>query len=192
MARKAVLEDESMAELSLKPRVAVIGRDAAQVVRFSGGWMFDQALAGWDVNVLTLEDGNVRPLRILGANPHDLAPLLAPGIAVGQCLHAVVVPAALYHAEEGVRRIARNAMEAGSAELLLWDEEQSPAGGLPDPVPVGAVHGPGGPAQGPVPVRHRLSLAARAFKAQALAAARVPDADAVVAEAEVFRSLLLP
>jgi hypothetical protein len=44
----------------------------------------------------------------------------------------------------------------------------------------------------PVPVRHRLSLAARAFKAQALAAARVPDADAVVTEAEVFRSLLLP
>jgi hypothetical protein len=183
VARRAVLEDESMAELSLKSRVAVIGRDAAEVVRFSGGWMFDQALAGWDVNVLTLDDGNVRPLRILGANPHDLAPLLAPGVAVGQCLHAVVVPADLYHAEEGVRRIARNAMEAGSAELLLWDDDQSPVLGLPGPVSAG---------HGPVPVRHRLSLAARAFKAQALAAARVPDADAVVAEAEVFRSLLLP
>src|SRR5215469_5085660 len=141
-----------MAELSLKPRVAVIGRDAAEVVRFSGGWMFDQALAGWDVNVLTLDDGNVRPLRILGANPHDLAPLLAPGVAVGQCLHAVVVPADLYHAEEGVRRIARNAMESGSAELLLWDEDQSPAGGLPGPGPAGLANGPLGAATGPLGV----------------------------------------
>ena len=180
MARKAVVEDESMAELSLKPRVAVIGRDAAEVVRFSGGWMFDQALAGWDVNVLTLDDGNLRPLRILGASTHDLAPLLAPGVAVGQCLHSVVVPADLYHAEEGVRRIARNAMESGSAELLLWDREQSPDRGLVSQ------------SAGPVPVRHRLSIAARAFKAQALAAARVADADALVAEAEVFHSLLLP
>ena len=180
MARKAVLEGETMAELSLKPRVAVIGRDAAEVVRFSGGWMFDQALAGWDVNVLTLDDGNLRPLRILGANPHHLAPLLAPGVAVGQCLHSVVVPADLYHAEEGVRRIARNAMESGSAELLLWDEGQSPDSGLVRP------------SAGPVPVRHRLSIAARAFKAQALAAARVADADALVADAEVFRSVLLP
>jgi hypothetical protein len=184
VARKAVAEDESMAELSLKPRVAVIGRDAAEVVRFSGGWMFDQALAGWDVNVLTLDDGNIRPLRILGARAHDLAPLLAPGVAVGQCLHSVVVPADLYHAEEGVRRIARNAMESGSAELLLWDEDLLPE----------LVRGPGLIRQpaGPVPVRHRLSMAARAFKAQALAAARVPEADALVAEAEVFHSLLLP
>jgi hypothetical protein len=180
VARKAVLEDDSMAELSLKSRVAVIGRDAAEVVRFSGGWMFDQALAGWDVNVLTLDDGNLRPLRILGASPHDLAPLLVPGVAVGQCLHAVVVPADLYHAEEGIRRIARNAMEAGSAELLLWDEDLIPDLGLVRQ------------SAGPVPVRHRLSIAARAFKAQALAAARVADADALVADAEVFRSVLLP
>jgi len=185
VARKAVAEDESMAELSLKSRVAVIGRDAAEVVRFSGGWMFDQALAGWDVNVLTLDDGNLRPLRILGASTHDLAPLLAPGVAVGQCLHSVVVPADLYHAEEGVRRIARNAMESGSAELLLWDEELLPDLSRPGP---GLVR----QSAGPVPVQHRLSIAARAFKAQALAAARVPDADALVAEAEVFRSLLLP
>jgi hypothetical protein len=180
VARKTVAEDETMAELSLKPRVAVIGRDAAEVVRFSGGWMFDQALAGWDVNVLTLDDGNLRPLRILGASAHDLTPLLAPGVAVGQCLHSVVVPADLYHAEEGVRRIARNAMESGSAELLLWGEYLHPDLGL-----VRESDGPG-------PVRHRLSIAARAFKAQALAAARVADADAMVADAEVFRSVLLP
>ena len=39
-------------------------------------------------------------------------------------------------------------------------------------------------------VRHRLSLAARAFKAQALAAARIPG-DAA-ADVEVFRTLDSP
>jgi hypothetical protein len=39
-------------------------------------------------------------------------------------------------------------------------------------------------------MRHRLSLAARAFKAQALAAARVPGE--AVADVEVFRDLDAP
>jgi hypothetical protein len=170
MGRWSVAADESRGEHSLKARVAVIGRDAAEVVRFAGGWLFDQSLAGWDVNALILDDGDVGSLRILGANVHDLTPMLAPGVAVGQCLHAVVVTAELYEAEEGVRRLARNAQEWGKADLLVW----------------------GDPAPGKGMTRHQLSYAARAFKAQALAAAQVPDADALVAESEVFRSVTRP
>src|SRR5258708_3830576 len=162
MGRWAVAGDESLGELSLKPRVAVIGRDAAEVVRFAGGWLFDQSLAGWDVNALILDDGGAGSLRILGANVHDLTPMLAPGVAVGQCLHAVVVTAELYQAEEGVRRLARNALKSGRAELLVWGDLASDQG----------------------MTRHQLSFSARAFKAQALAAAPVPDAHALVAELE--------
>jgi len=63
------------AEMSLKPRVTAIARDTTEVVRFAGGWLFDKAMAGWDVNVLTLDD-DLRSLRILGASAHDLASVL--------------------------------------------------------------------------------------------------------------------
>lgn len=193
MGRWSVAEDESPSELSLVPRIAVIGRDAAEVVRFAGGWLFDQSLAGWNVNALILDDRDVWPLRILGANAHDLTPMLAPGVAVGQCLHAVVATAELYQAEEGVRRLARNAVESGKAELLLWDDLASGTAGFDK---AGFDKAGPGAATGTrfqrAMTRHQLSLAARAFKAQALAAAQVPDADALAAEAEVFRSVALP
>src|SRR5258708_22935893 len=82
--------------LSAKPRVAAVARDAAEVVRFAGGWLFDQAMAGWEVNVLTRDDGNLQSLRILGAHPHDLAPVLESTAALGQCLRAIAIPAQLY------------------------------------------------------------------------------------------------
>jgi len=66
-----------------------------------------------------------------------------------------------------------NARQARSAEVRLWgDARQAGAGG-----DTGRM-------------RHRLSLAARAFKAQALAAARMPGEAAT--DVEVFRDLDAP
>ena len=74
----------------------------------------------------------------------------------------------LYQADERVRRLVLAAAESGRAEIRLWGE------GWP------ADFGRSGD-----PVSHRLSLAARAFKAQALAAADLPGAP--TQETEVFR-----
>lgn len=121
------------------------------MVRFAGGWLFDQAMAGWDVNVLTADHGDLRPLRILGARAHDLDAALAAPVVPGSCLQIIAVPAELYHREARVRRVV---LHARSAEVRLWGDIRH-----------------GGETQ---PVRHRLSFAARAFKAHALAAVGVP------------------
>jgi hypothetical protein len=161
------------AEHSLKPRMAVIAPSTTELVRFAGGWLVDQGLAGWEVNVLTADHGDLRPLHILGARGHDLEPVLASPVALGQCLRAVVISADLYDSDARVRRMARNAREARSADVRLWGDVR-----------------PTGLGRGGRPVRHRLSLAARAFKAQALAAACIPDE--AVTDVEVFRSLSSP
>jgi hypothetical protein len=62
-----------------------------------------------------------------------------------------------------------NALDAGPAELRLWGDRW--------PADLDGSVGP---------VRHQLSVAARAFKAQALAAAAVPAGPAQ--DTEVFRS----
>jgi hypothetical protein len=167
------------ADDSLKPRVAAVARDAAEVVRFAGGWLFDQAMAGWDVSVLTLDDGDVRSLRILGAHRHDLAPVLESRAAPGSCLRAIAIPAELYRRDPGVRKIAGRALAAAPGEVLLWG----------DGVPADLGSDPGlrpRLRRAPVPVLHRLSFAARAFKAQALAAARIPDPGMAACDAESF------
>src|SRR5271155_4037881 len=89
---------------SLRPRMTAIAPSAAEAVRYAGGWLFDQAMAGWDVTVVTADDGDPRPLDILGVRARTFdavfaAPLLGPG------LQAIALRADLYHDDERVRRL---------------------------------------------------------------------------------------
>lgn len=86
----------------------------------------------------------------------------------GSCLQGIVVRAELYGSDARVRRMVDEARES-LAEVRLWGE------GWP-----AELDGAAGP------VRYRLSVAARAFKAQALAAAAIP-ADPTQ-DTEEFRS----
>jgi hypothetical protein len=153
---------------SLRVRLTVIAPGLAELVPYAGGWLFDQAMAGWDVAVLTAGQADPRPLRILGARGYDLETVLAVPLA-GRCLQAIAVQANLYRADARVRRMVYRALDPNLAEVRLW------GGDWPEDLDGGTR-----------PVRHQLSVAARAFKAQALAAAAAPDA--VSDDIEEFRT----
>jgi hypothetical protein len=136
-------------------------------VRHAGGWLFDLSMAGWDVIVLGPSD-DPRPLRILGARAVDPKAATAP--APGQSWpEAVAVDAGLYASNERVRAVVKKILDAGTTEVRLWWDDAAPA-----------------PERGRRVIQHRLSLAAQAFKAQALAAAHEPVQ--TVATTESFRS----
>ncbi len=151
----------------LKKRLAVIAPNLAEVVRYAGGWLFDRVAAGWDATVLTADHADPRPLEILGGHGYDLESALAAPRA-GRCLHAIAVEANLYRSDARVRRMVYRARDEDLTELMVLGD------GWPDD-PEGAAD----------PLRHRLSMAARAFKAQALAAADI--AADTGADVEVFR-----
>jgi hypothetical protein len=146
--------------VAIAPRIA-------EVVRFAGGWLFDQVMAGWDVTVLTSDHGDARPLRILGARAADLEAALARPVQ-GPCLQAIAVRADLFGSDVRVRRMVLGLGE-GRADVRLFGDE------WPD-----GADGTDGP------VWHQLSVAARAFKVQALAAAAAPVDSC--ASAEEFRT----
>lgn len=147
--------------------MTTIAPSAAEAVRCAGGWLFDQVMAGWDVTVVTADQGDPRPLQILGVRARDLNTVFAMPV-LGPCLQAIAVRTDLYDADERVRRFVLAVAEAGSADIRLWgDMWPADFDGDADPV------------------THRLSLAARAFKAQAMAAASLPAEPS--AETEVFR-----
>jgi hypothetical protein len=156
---------------SLRPRMTAIAPSAAEAVQYAGGWLFDQAMAGWDVTVVTVDDGDPRPLDILGVRARTFDAVFAAPV-LGRCLQAIALRADLYHGDERVRRLVLAAAESGRAEIRLWGE-----------VWPADLDGSGDP------VSHRLSLAARAFKAQALAAADLRGAP--TAETEAFRRVEL-
>jgi hypothetical protein len=151
-------------------------------VRHVGGWLFDQVMAGWDVTVLTADDRDHRPLRILGARTADLETALSsPARGLGPWPQAIAVRADLAGSDERVRQIVLAALDGSLAEVMLWGGEC--------PADLGGRAGQSW---------HRLSAAARAFKAQALAAAAaVPmpepgEATEVFRRSEVRRPNLVP
>lgn len=137
----------------MRYRLDVVAANAADAVRFAGGWMYDRVMAGWDVTVLLADRTNVRPLQILGVATTDLESALALW-AERPHPQTVAVAADLFASDERVRRGVLGALEQGLTEVTLWGDSW-PAD-LDDSVG---------------PVAHHLSAAARAFKSQALTAA---------------------
>lgn len=152
----------------MRYRLDVVAPSVAEVVKHAGGWLVDRVMAGWDVTVLITAAEDLRPLEILGVETHDLETALEMW-ADRPHPQTVAVAADLFASDERVRRGVLNALDHGLTEVTLWGEH------CPEELDetVGSV-------------RHQLSAAARAFKAQALAATDDPYGG-LVADCETFR-----
>lgn len=156
-------------EFDMRYRLDIVSPNVRDAVRFAGGWLYDRSMAGWDVTVLLADtDADVRPLEILGATVLPLQPVLESWTERPHP-QTVAVAADLIDGDERVRQHVRTALDHGRTEVTLWGE-RCPADLDED---VDAVH-------------HELSAAARAFKAQALAAVDDIEAD-FVGHTETFR-----
>ena len=129
----------------------VIGGDVADVVDSIGGWLFDQVMAGWRVNVL-VETGDPAPLRILGAIP---TPMLSVAALRGR--DPIAVSADILTSNSEVRASIMARLDRGLADVTMWGCE------CPADLQLRCAV-----------IKHRLSAAARVFKAQALVAAKLP------------------
>jgi hypothetical protein len=158
----------------MRPQLLVVAPSTVDVVRFAGGWLFDRAMAGWEVTVLTADESDSRPLKILGARSVDLEEALAAPVPAPPP-QALAVHAELHGSDARVRRLVLDALDESSTEVWLWgDRWTTSLGG------------------GAGPMRHRLSAAARAFKAQALAAAAAPIDSVEITEMFMRGELPLP
>ncbi len=158
----------------MRYRLDVVASGVVDVVRFAGGWLFDRAMAGWDVTVLLTDladHPDERPLQILGAQTLDLEDALA-SVETRPRPQALAAAADLLGCDPRVRRGVLQALDHGVTEVTLWGESW-PAE-LDDSVGL---------------VQHRLSMAAQTFKAQALAAAASPASS--IGLTETFRSGLM-
>lgn len=146
----------------------VLAPTTIAAVRAAGGWLFDSVMAGGDVVVLVSDNSDSRPLRILGARAGTCGTALSSWES-GQQPHVLAADTELYENDGRIQRLVRRLLDTGRTEVR-WCAQQEPAP-LDEEAAV---------------VRHRLSVAARAFKAQALiaGAARADSVD----NTEVFYS----
>ncbi|XVQ14939.1 hypothetical protein ACQP1W_21075 [Spirillospora sp. CA-255316] len=128
--------------------------NTAEVVRFAGGWLFDRVMAGWDATVYRADEDedDDRPLRIIGARAAGLEQVVAP-LPHGAAPQAIAVHTEIYNRDARVRRMVLDALGDRSARVSLWGDLRTAGGD-----------------EGSCSVLYRLSAAARAFKAEALAA----------------------
>lgn len=154
-------EPRGAAAEALAYRLDVHGVDVDDVVKWAGGWLYDRAAAGWDVRVTLRDEGDRRPLRILGVGFRDDAEGPVPS-ALAASARALAANPVLY-------ADLTAALRRGRVEVTLWGDDDRIATA----------------ARGALPAYHVLSSAAKVFKAQALAAAGL---DAAPGQAESFRA----
>ncbi|WP_216905444.1 hypothetical protein [Nocardia noduli] len=133
----------------------MIAADAADAARCAGGWVFDRTAAGWEVVALVADYTDIRPLQVVGAKVLDLEQTLARPPHHAEPA-AVVVSAEIYRGNDRVRARILQCLELGT-EVSLWGKDLPPE--LED-----RMHS----------ARHRVSVAARAFKAHALTRSGYP------------------
>ena len=132
-------------------RLDVVAANAADAVHSAGGWLYDRAMAGWEVTVLLPGSCDARPLRILGVGAVDLESGLD---RTASTFHTLAVSAEVFAADEGIRGTVLKALNHRLMEVALWGD------GWPLAI-----------SRGMSRVQHVLSGAARTFKGHALTAA---------------------
>jgi hypothetical protein len=146
-------------------QLTVLAASMVDVLRSAGGWICDRARAGWDVNVVVAEHHDARPLTILGASTLVVDAELSDVVRAASHGGGLAVSARLLAADASIRTAVLNSLKRGHAQVTVWGEDW--------------------PAEfGPKvdPVEHKLSSAARAFKAHALGAAVGSDSPITTTE----------
>jgi hypothetical protein len=131
----------------------VAAPDVASAVQSIGGWIFDQARAGWTVSILVLDCPDERPLRILGADILELDGAIAMHAAQPDTF-SLAVAAELYNGDKRFRHMVDRGLKDKHTMSSVWG--QTCPTHLADQLDA---------------VTHTLSGAACAFKAHALRAA---------------------
>jgi hypothetical protein len=147
--------DESNSIGSRRYQLTVVASSIADLVGSAGGWMCDKARAGWDVKVVLTDDDDTRPLAILGASPLDADAELSDVMKAAFRGGALAVSAGVL-ADERIRAGVLGILKRGLTEVTVWGQDW-----------------PTELSRKADPIEHRLSSAARAFKAHALGAATV-------------------
>jgi hypothetical protein len=155
---------------ALRPGLLVMSKDVPDAVHGVGGLIFDRARLGWQVTVLVPVGADARPLGILGA---EVAEHPATPGAHWQRRTALVASTALYIDDRRARSEVESALATRATEVLVWGRAL-----------------PGALDRGSRSVTYRLSVAARAFKAQALLAAGLPIEH--MEPVETFRTTCAP
>jgi hypothetical protein len=140
---------------AVKYRLDVVGASPVDVVRSAGGWLYDRARAGWEVNVLLPRHGDTRALQILGVHAVDLDSHVPP-VSAECAARGLAVSAEMFASDQRIRQEVLQALDRWMTEVTLWDDGW--------PLAIG---------HRTTAVQHVLTGAARAFKCHAMAAAGV-------------------
>ncbi|MXP23294.1 hypothetical protein GIY30_18315 [Gordonia sp. HNM0687] len=152
----------------MKYQLDIISDSVGDLVLHAGGWIYDRVTAGWEVNIALPLGADPRPVRILGAAPTVLD---ITGHRLRACRPAIATSVDFCRRNGEVAKVVASAAR-NETEVTMWGED-----------------GFGIDSTASVPVSHRLSVAARAFKTQALAACG--DHPLMVCRHETFRSVNL-
>jgi len=138
----------------LRYRLDVLAPSVLDAVQSVGGWLFDHAMAGWEVTVLLIDQEDRRPLRILGVDVLGPVVGLEPWTRRAPAQILALAGDLLDRDDVRLGQSVSSALRRGLTQVAVWGDHPSLEWD-----------------RSLYEVRYELSCAARAFKAHALAAA---------------------
>ncbi|OBG73874.1 MULTISPECIES: hypothetical protein [unclassified Mycobacterium] len=139
----------------LRYRLDVVACSVADLIQSAGGWLYDRAMAGWEVTALLPDGCDDRALRILGVRGLGLEERFAT-LGTGSTSHTLAVSAEALSVDTRVRDTVLRSLDDRMTEVALWGRSAQEW-----PLRVNRLI---------TRSQHRLSAAARTFKGYALAA----------------------
>lgn len=108
---------------SLRYQLVVVADNPVEVVSRAGGWLFDRAVAGWEVTVAVDAPGDIRPLTILGLGVLDLGCVLRCRRQV-PIPHAFAVAGDLSALGEPAREWAHRYLGSARTDVRFWGDTE--------------------------------------------------------------------
>ncbi|WP_290049102.1 hypothetical protein [Nocardia nova] len=108
---------------SLRYQLVVVADNPVEVVSRAGGWLFDRAVAGWEVTVAVDAPGDIRPLMILGLGVLDLGCVLRCRRQL-PIPHAFAVAGDLSALGEPAREWAHRYLGSARTDVRFWGDTE--------------------------------------------------------------------
>ncbi len=107
--------------------IAIAAVSIAEFVSLIGSWVFDHAIAGWDVTALVEQpDAELRPAAILGVRVVDLETALVERQFADSHPDVLLVSAVLYLRNSRLRTLVARAVNHGETTVYMWGDSCPP------------------------------------------------------------------
>ena len=111
-------------------RLDVVAESVSDVVSLAAGWLFDHAMAGWDVTVALIRPTDNRALRILGTKTAGVETVIADSVAHPPAARSLAAFSGVWQRDRRIHTWLHETLHDTPTTVTVWGRPWPPEWGL--------------------------------------------------------------